>query len=260
MRFDPPLTEGTFLRRYKRFLVDVELEDGSRVVAHSTNTGSLDGCLVPGAKVRLARAKNPDRKLAWTWIMIQPRRAWVGVDTSLAVPLVEEAMDSGLLPELGGYERRVREVKYGRAMDAGNEAESRIDILLSRGGTPPATKKKTPRSLWNDDERVYVEVKNTTLVVEEEAARLAAFPDAVTERGLKHLFELAHVVKTGQRAAVVFCSQRDDVEAFVPADEYHPEYGAALRRVVKAGVEAYAISVKLTATKAAPARRLEIRL
>lgn len=259
MRFEAPLVEGTFLRRYKRFLVDVQLKDGSVVVAHSTNTGSLHGCLVPGAKVRLLPAKNPERKLAWTWIMIRPARAWVGVDTSLAVPLVEEAIGGGLLPSLGGYERQTREVAYGRAADRGEKAESRIDVLLSRGGEPekhPAG----PRTRWKGDERVYVEVKNTTLAMDDGSQRLAAFPDAITERGLKHLHELEHVVKRGHRAAVVFCAQRDDVDAFTPAAAFDPAYAAGLKQAVRRGVEAYAIAAKLSARGAVPWRALEIRL
>lgn len=253
MQFDPPLVSGRFLRRYKRFLVDVELPNGKVVVAHSTNTGSLAGCLEEGAEVLLAPSPNPDRKLAWTWIMIKTPTSWVGVDTSLAVPLVMEAMDKGVLPEFGGYERRIREVVYGA------ENRSRIDILLSRGGVEdPALAKK--RFRWERDERVYIEVKNTTFMVQQDKQRLGAFPDAVTERGLKHLFELEGAVKKGHRAAVVFCVQRKDVTAFVPADEVHPEYGAALRKVTKKGVEAYALSATLTPTKAALTKRLEILL
>lgn len=231
--------------------MDVELPSGEIVVAHSTNTGSLAGCLKEGAPTLIRKSPNPDRKLAWSWIMIRPGRSWVGVDTSLAVPLVEEAMDRGELPELDGYERRTREVKYGRT------GESRIDILLSRGGEP-SPGKLTPRTPYVGDERMYVEVKNTTLTVERDGRRVGAFPDAVTERGLKHLHELRDVVKQGHRAAVVFCAQRSDVTEFTTADEIHAEYGKVFRKARKEGVEFYALAGTLGPKRAALTKRLEI--
>jgi len=250
MRFEPPLELATFQRRYKRFLVDATLDDGTEVVAHSTNTGALLGCLREGARAGLRPADNPERKLRWTWTLIRVGRQWVGVDTSLAVPLVSEALDGGLLPELEGYERRVTEVAYGRT------GRSRIDLLLSRGGTVPEGTPRRVRAPWVDDARVYVEVKTTTLVTD----GVAMFPDAVTERGKKHLHELIDVVKAGHRAAMVYVVQRKDAETFAPADHIDPAYGEALRLAVAAGVEMYAFDCQVGPKHLRPGARLEIRI
>jgi len=236
MQFDPPLVPGRFLRRYKRFFVDVQLETGEHVVAHCPNTGALLGCLEVGAQVQLMVAKGPKRSLPFGWKLIRIGDTWVGVDTGLAVPLVEEAIDAGKLPALSGYARRFREVPYGR------ELGSRIDLLLSRGGQlpQPARGARRTRVLPIDDERIYVEIKNTTLVRD----GTALFPDTVTERGQKHLEELMHVVGTGQRAAMVYCVQRSDCRRFEPADHIDPTYGRLLRAAARQGVELYAIRAR----------------
>jgi sugar fermentation stimulation protein A len=237
MLFQQPLVEGRFLRRYKRFFVDVELSNGERVVAHCPNTGTLLGCLVEGAPVLLKPVAGPTRSLVFSWKMICVDDTWVGVDTGLAVPLVEEALREGKLPALSGYARSYREVRYGR------EQTSRIDLLLSRGGLLPGAapaRRSQARALPEQDERVYVEVKNTTLV----DSGTAMFPDAVTERGQKHLAELMHVVASGHRAAMVFCIQRTDCQRFGPADHIDPTYGRLLRQALNAGVEAYAIRAR----------------
>jgi sugar fermentation stimulation protein A len=255
MRFDPPLTRGVLLRRYKRFFVDVRLDDGTEVVAHCPNTGSLLGCLEEGAPVLLEPAKNPERKLRWTWKMVKIGRSWVGVDTSIANQLVADALQRGAIGELGGYERVVPEVKYGR------EGRSRIDLLLSRGGEAQKRGKGRAALLsYAGDERVYVEVKNTTLVEPRDGRRVAAFPDAVTERGRKHLLELADVVEQGHRAAMVFSIQRSDCEVFAPADAIDPEYGKVLREVMARGVEAYALSARIGPRELRLAKRLDIVL
>lgn len=253
MRFPTPLVRGRLLRRYKRFFVDVALDDGPTVVAHCTNTGRLLGCLREGAPVLLEPADRPGRKLLWTWKMVRVGRTWVGVDTAMAVPLVQEAIRRGLIPELGGFERAVREVAYGA------EGRSRIDLLLSRGGRPTPGA-RGPRATYCGDERVYVEVKSTTLVVEHGGRPTGAFPDAVTERGRKHLDELMHVVQRGQRAALVLCAQRSDVRAFRPADHIDPAWGQTLRRALRAGVEAYAFAAHTGPRRMHLARPLPILL
>jgi len=252
VKFDPPLIRGRFLRRYKRFFVDVELDDGSIVIAHCPNTGSLQGCLVEGAETFIQPATDPKRTLRFTWKLIRVGTALVGVDTGLAVPIVESAIQSGVLSDLSGYERTLREIPYGR------EGKSRIDILLSRGGSMPAqdaTKSKR-RPLPAGDERVYVEVKNTTLVRE----GIAQFPDAVTERGQKHLEELIDVVQQGMRAAMVFCVQRDDCELFRPADHIDPVYGQLLRKAAGAGVELYVLGAAPSANEIGGHRKIAIAL
>lgn len=256
MHFDPPLTPARFVRRYKRFFVDAVLNDGREVVAHCPNTGSLQGCLIDGAIAYLAPAKDPARKLQWTWKLVQIGDTWIGVDTGIAPALVHEAIASGVLPELRGYERVISEVRYGA------EQGSRIDLLLARGGQAPVGLKPAAltRALWDNEERVYVEVKNTTLRLDHGGKARAAFPDAVTERGRKHLHELMHVVDQGHRAAMVFSVQRSDCDAFVPADAIDPEYGKALRQAVKHGVEAYALGATLGPDGVVLTRRLPIEL
>jgi sugar fermentation stimulation protein A len=273
MQFDPPLVAGRFVRRYKRFFVDVELENGAQVVAHCPNTGALLGCLEVGAPVMLMAAQSPKRTLPFGWKLIRVGSSWVGVDSAMAVSLVEEALTAGLLPNLTGYPRSYREVIYGR------EQGSRIDILLSRGGelaavqgrlhdqsvegskfarrsAPSGAQARKRRSLPQGDERVYVEVKSTTLAV----SGTAMFPDAVTERGQKHLRELMHVVEQGQRAAMVYCVQRNDCTHFEPADAIDPAYGVLLRQAVSRGVEAYAIQATPSPHGVCVERTLEVRL
>lgn len=254
MRFDPPLVQGTFLRRYKRFFLDAVLDSGEEVTAHCPNTGSLKGCLEEGAKVLLEPASNPARKLRWTWKMVRLDRSWVGVDTGVANPLVHEAIEAGAIPELSGYDRILTEVKYGK------DGRSRIDLLLSKGGTPATKGKGKARVLYEGDERVYVEVKNTTLVEDRDDGRVAAFPDAVTERGRKHLHELMDVVAQGHRAAMVYSIQRDDCRAFVPAVDIDPAYCETLAEAVAAGVEAYALGANITPEGVELTRRLPVEL
>ncbi len=181
----------------------------------------------------------PHRKLKWGWKLVKVGKTWVGVDTGVAVPLVLEAIQGGKIPGLSGYERQVTEVKYGQ------EGRSRIDILLSRGGQV-AEKPALKRAPWEGDERVYVEVKNTTYAyTSEDGICTAAFPDAVTQRGLKHLHELMHVVDLGHRAAMVYCAQRSDVTQFAPADDIDPAYGKGLREALAHGVEAYVMKARV---------------
>jgi len=248
VRYASDLVPGSLIRRYKRFLVDVRLEDGREVTAHSNNTGAMRGCLREGARVWLRPVDAPHRKLPYTFTLIRVKAALVCVDTSLAVPMVREALRSGLLPELAGYPRIIPEVRYGA------EGKSRIDLLLSRGGELPTRAK--PRTLPTGDERVYVEVKSTTLV----DGRVASFPDAVTTRGQKHLLELMEVVRGGQRAAMIYCVMRSDSNCFEPADAIDPTYGRLLREAVSFGVEAYALRARVGPRQLGPLGRLPLRL
>jgi len=244
MKFANPLTEARLVRRYKRFFLDAELDDGTVVTAHCPNTGSLLGCLKEGSPVLLEPSDNPKRKLRWTWRMVRVGRSWVGIDSALANRLVTDALGAGLIPQLADYERLVPEVAYGA------EGRSRIDLLLSSGGQPPvapagARAKAKGRALYEGDARTYVEVKSTTMAQRVDGRTLGSFPDAVTARGLKHLHELMGVVDAGHRAAMVFAVQRSDCEAFVPADAIDPAYGEALREALSHGVEAYALGAQL---------------
>jgi sugar fermentation stimulation protein A len=217
MRFEDPPVRGTLLKRYKRFLADVELEDGSMLTAHCPNTGSLLGCKEPGSAVLLRDSKDPKRKLRFTWQAIKVGRTWVNVDTNLPNRVVAEALEAGEVPGLTGYDRVRREVKYGK--------NSRIDVLLEA----------------DDGRSCYVEVKSTTLA----EGKFGLFPDAVTERGRKHLGELADVVRAGGRAVQFFLVGRSDVTAFRPADHIDEKYGIALREAAEVGVELMAYDTKV---------------
>lgn len=234
-RFEKPLHEGWLIKRYKRFLADVELAGGELITAHCANTGPMTGCAEPGSAVLLSKSDNPNRKLRYSWELIKVGRIWVGVNTARPNAIVEHAIQSGLVPELKGYESLRREVKYGR------EGKSRIDILLE------------------DDARgrCWVEVKNTTLLAEPGVAR---FPDAVTTRGQKHLQELTDMAKAGDRAVIFFLVNRADADKMGPADEIDPEYGKLLRKAVKAGVEALAFQVRNTRKGAKIERQLPVVL
>lgn len=224
MRFPAAPLSARLVRRYQRFFAEVEFADGARLVAHCPNTGSLLGCLAPGSPVWLRDSGNPERKLRFTWQAVRVGRAWVNVDTSLPNRVVAEAVAAGRVPELAGYADLRREVAYGRG--------SRIDLLLA------------------DEARgtCHVEIKSTTLV----ADGVALFPDAVTERGTKHLAELTRLARAGQRAVQFFFVSRADVEGFRPADAIDPVYGRALRRAAAAGVELVAYATRVEA------RRLEL--
>lgn len=209
MQFDRPLALGTLLRRYKRFLADVRMDDGAEITAHCANTGSMKGCAAEGSRVALSHYPDSGRKLPWSWELVDVEGAWVGINTARPNRVVEGAIASGRIGPLRGYPSLRREVKYG--------TNSRIDLLLEGDGKPPC----------------YVEVKNVTL----KAGRQAVFPDAVTERGAKHLDELEQVVADGGRAVMFFLVNRGDCGSFAPADDIDPHYGATLRRVAGNGVE-----------------------
>ena len=231
MKLPRPLYPGALIRRYKRFLADVELDGGETVTAHCPNSGSMKGCAVPGGRVLLSRSGNPKRKLGYTWELAQVNGSWAGINTGLPNRLAAEAIESGIIPELAGYDSIRPEVKYGK--------DSRIDLLLSG-----------PRGLC------YVEVKNVTLV---EGSK-ALFPDAETLRGRKHLKELMREVRDGNRGVIFFAVQRADARTLAPADAIDPEYGRLLRLAVKSGVEALAWQADVTPEEIRLVRPLEVIL
>lgn len=224
MLFDPPLIPGRLVRRYKRFLADVNLDDGTHVVAHCPNTGAMLGCDGPGWRVWLSPNDDPRRKLRFTWELVEvDGGTLVGINTQRANGLVREAVTAGLIPALAGYPDLRTEVAYGRE-------RSRIDLLLAG------------HDVHGD---CHVEVKNVNAAVDR---GVAVFPDAVTARGTKHLRELARVVAAGGRAMVVFCVQRSDVTEVRPADAIDPLYGRTLRQVMAAGVEVAAWRASISNT------------
>jgi sugar fermentation stimulation protein A len=220
MRFPRALVEATLLRRYKRFLADVRFGDGSTATVHCPNSGSLLGVNSPGLPVYLLDSANPDRKLRYTWVLARVGRALVNIETSLPNRVVHEGAEAQRIPELRGYATSRREVPYGRS--------SRVDLFLDNhsGGAAPC----------------FVEVKCTTLA----EGGVARFPDAVTERGLKHLGELRRQVRAGARAVQFFFCSRTDAERFRPADDIDPAYGKELRRAARAGVEVVAWRARVT--------------
>ena len=208
MTFTQPLIPGTLLRRYKRFLADVRLGDGSVVVAHCANTGAMLQVSEPGSRVMLSQAANPNRKTGYDWQLIEVGGFWTGINTAVPNRLLREGFETGTVPEFRGYERIRMEVPYG--------VNSRVDAMLTGGcGT------------------CYVEAKNVTLVLEGRAL----FPDAVTARGQKHLDELAAVAKKGDRAVLFLLSQRMDADSMGIAEHIDPEYAARLRAALAVGIE-----------------------
>ena len=214
------LHEGVLLKRYKRFLADVELESGEQVTAHCANTGPMTGVLQVGGRVRLRHAPSPTRKLAWSWEQAEVPGAdgqpvWVGVNTALPNRLVRATIEAGCLePWLGPIGAIRAEVAYGA------NRRSRIDLLL------------TPAEGAPDPRPIYVEVKNTTWC----DGDLALFPDTVTERGQKHLEELMGVLPDA-RAVLLPCLSRADVQRFAPGDSADPRYGELFRQALAAGVD-----------------------
>jgi sugar fermentation stimulation protein A len=215
MQFSVPLVSGRLVKRYKRFLADVVLDEaGEEVTAHCANPGSMLGLKEPGSRVWLSPSDNPKRKLKFSWEVIEADGALVGINTAHPNKLVEEALVAGRIQGLTGFETLRREVKYGK--------NSRIDILLEQA----------------DGSKIYVEVKNVHLMRE---PGLAEFPDSVTARGAKHLVELGDMVAEGHRAAMVFLVQRPDCDTLSLASDIDPNYAEAFKTAKAAGVEAYAI-------------------
>ena len=249
MNFDPPLIQGQFRRRYKRFFADVELEDGSLITAHCPNTGSMKNCLIEGGVCWISKSNNPKRKLGYTLEAVScVHGGMAGVNTGLANRLVGEALRGGRIPELCGYNQVRAEVRYG-------EERSRLDFLLSResmgamegmdgiAGADGGENAEAAARLPMPD--CYLEVKNLTLGLPNKEG---AFPDAVTSRGLKHLRELARAKAEGFRAILFFCVQHTAIDRVRPAWEIDPMYAQTLLEVTELGVEvlAYAVDMQLT--------------
>lgn len=233
MRFQEPLSRGRLLRRYKRFLADVLLDDGREVTAHCANTGAMLGCDRPGARVWLSRSDNPERKLAWTWELVEAAPGViVGIHTGRTNDLVAEALARARIPRLAGYPVVRREVRVG---------DGRVDFVLH------GTRRRD----------CVLEVKNVTAAVSE---GIALFPDAVSARATRHLGLLAGQVAAGRRAVLLFCVQRDDVREVRPADGIDPVYGRALREAARAGVELMAWGCRVAPDGIEVVRRLRVRL
>ncbi len=231
MRFATPLTPGTLLKRYKRFLVDVQLDDGTAITAHCPNTGAMLTCSAPGSRVCLSRSDNPTRKYPHTLDMVAEGNSWVGVNTARTNALVTEAILGGAIAEFAGAANVAREVTTSRG--------TRLDLLVA-----------------GNEGSTYVEVKNCSLAID----GCAMFPDAVTSRGTKHLEELMRLAAAGEGAAVFFLVMRMDATRFAPARAIDPTYGEALVRACRSGVRALAYQAQVTPQGIEVVGRLPVEL
>lgn len=229
MKFDTPLLTGTFLKRYKRFFADIKMGDET-VVAHTANTGTMKSCLGENWPVLLSFHDSPTRKLKYSFEMIHNGKTWIGINTSLTNRLAIEAIEKGVIQELQGYSSIKPEAKIG---------QSRIDILLSNG----------------DNEQCYVEVKNVTLIDDQGHS---VFPDAVTERGQKHLQELMSLKKQGIRTVMLFIVQREDCQHFKIEQQIDMVYCELLKEVQRAGVEVLAYQCSLSPQEIKVSKKLTI--
>jgi sugar fermentation stimulation protein A len=231
MRFPDPLIEARLIRRYKRFLADVELADGTVTTVHCANPGAMTGLAEPGMRILLSHSASLTRKLPLSWELVEADGGWVGINTAHPNKLVAEAIAAGAIAELTGYDTVRREVNYGR--------NSRIDLLLSGAGRPDT----------------YVEVKNVHL---SRTRGLAEFPDSPTARGTKHLFELTNMVAAGCRAVMFYLVQRSDCRSFRLAGDVDPAYSAAFAKARAGGVEVIAYACRIDRLEVAVDRALPL--
>ena len=220
MRFQTPLVPATLIRRYKRFLADIRLDDGQEVTAHCANPGSMMGLAEPGMRIWVEPNDDPKKKLKYGWRLVEHAGGhFTGVDTSVPNRALRAALEAGEVAGLDGYDHVRAEVKYGE--------NSRIDFLLQGAERQDA----------------YIEVKSVTLMRQ---PGLAEFPDSVTARGAKHLAELAQMARAGHRAVMLYLIQRTDAQSFALAADIDPAYAAAFAAARAAGVEALAFDTVIS--------------
>lgn len=232
MYFSHRLQQGTLLRRYKRFLADIETADGKMLTIHCPNTGSMKNCLAPNAPIWYSTSDNPKRKYPHTWeIATTPDGHLAGINTARANGLVREAIEAGQLDSIVKVDSLRAEVAYG-------SERSRIDFLAQCGG-----------------EQMYIEVKSVTLC---EQQTYGFFPDSVSVRGAKHLRELAQLARNGKRALLVYCVQHSGIASVSPARHIDIQYANAYDEAIAAGVEVIALGASLSAEAIILDRRLPI--
>jgi sugar fermentation stimulation protein A len=221
MKFSSPLIQGRLVKRYKRFLADVQLADGTIVIAYCPNTGAMTGCAEPGWQVWLSPSNNPKRKLLYTWeVVLTDQLHWIGINTHQANALVKEAIQEGKIAELLDYKTLQAEVKFG-------EENSRVDFLLT--------------DLKKAD--CYVEVKSVTLLDDD----AGYFPDAKTLRGQKHLRELSLIANQGKRAVLFFCVQHSGIKSVQVAKHIDSDYAKELKQAMLSGVQILCYGCKISA-------------
>ncbi len=230
MHFKQELQPGKLVRRYKRFLADIQLDDNI-ITVHCPNSGSMLGCSAPGSPVMLSRSENPNRKYPQTLEMVKNGTVWIGVNTALTNSLVREALENDVINEFGPLDSITPEIK--------TSVSTRLDFLLQHQG-----------------KKIFLEVKNCSLAEN----RVAQFPDAVTARGTKHLRELAALKQQGHGAAVLFCVQRGDADCFSPAAHIDPLYAETLAKVAAEGVMVLAYQADVSPEKIRVARKLPVRM
>ncbi len=230
MRFSSDLQQGKLIKRYKRFLADVQTKESDVITIHCPNTGSMRHCAEPGYGVWYSTSHNSKRKYPNTWELAETYSGeFIGINTNNANKLVEEAINAEMVPELAGYGSVQTEVKYGRE-------NSRIDLKLSDEQRPDC----------------YVEVKSVTL----NEAGAGFFPDAVSTRGQKHLRELANLTASGHRAVLFYCVQHTGIQTVTPAAEIDPAYAAAMTQAIESGVEVIAYGCDISPTEIVVANKL----
>ncbi|CAK1736072.1 putative DNA-binding transcriptional regulator of maltose metabolism [Vibrio crassostreae] len=229
MHFNPPLEPATLIKRYKRFLTDIQLPDGSERTIHCANTGAMTGCATPGNTVWYSTSDNAKRKYPNSWEISETDKGHrICVNTARANQLAVEAIENNTIVELLGYNALRTEVKYG-------SENSRIDILLEDNEKPPC----------------YIEVKSVTLLDEQETSTKGQgfFPDAVTTRGQKHLRELTEMVESGNRAVLLFTVLHSGIEKVSAAHHIDAKYSLLLKQAQDAGVEVLCYKAELSNTQ-----------
>lgn len=229
MHIPQPCQHAYLVRRYKRFLADVRLADDTVMTVHCPNSGSMKGCSTPGSEVVISRSPNPKRKYPWTLEMVKENNCWIGVNTSLTNRIVEEGLRHGVIDDFGAIDLIRTEVTVSDS--------SRLDFLIKA-----------------KEQQTYIEVKNCSLAEN----GLALFPDAVTQRGTKHLLELDRLRNQGVNAAVLFCVQRSDAHTFMPAEAIDPEYAETLFRVFANGVKVLAYQAEVTPVNIELVRKIPV--
>ena len=217
MNFEDKLISGQFVKRYKRFFVDVKI-DGKIITAHCPNTGSMYGLLKKNNKIWLTKSNNPNRKLKYTLQIIQDKKTKVGVNTHLTNKIVLEALQNNLIKEFDKTIEIKPETKFGN--------NTRFDFLVTENNL-----------------KSFIEVKNVTL---SRKKGVAEFPDAITSRGLKHIRELIKANKKGYKIYILYLIQRNDCKSFKIADDIDPEYSDSLSKAVKKNLNVLCFDCKFS--------------